>query len=420
MPWEIPFEKFALGAESTRGTAVTPPTEYFNLQGMITPQEEQYYPPDSIGVLAEYDRSEMVRQWAEFQGDGALDPLRMPRLAFMALNGAANTPTDMSTGLLSFSIASGGTNYAAGTTATLSGGAGTQATVQPIITGGVITGFVILTPGAYSSAPTTIAYANQGSGSGASTSITGATLAASGSAARLWTFLRQMTSDNLQSTTNYWGDPNQTKLLQGAYGMVDELGLSSGAASGTDGSTLSVKGHTRFPAQVTPPAFPAVALGPVIVPMRLQLWIDTGSNPYGGTPVTGRVVSVEHTIPTGVTYKYPASGPAGTITYDHVGRQKTHPVTKIVVEMIDLAQYTLFEQATQVKLRARHNATLIDNGLYSFVQVDGTGKFTGLNWADLEGSNRTMELEIAHEYDATLATDLRMQIQTTRTTVSVP
>ena len=63
--------------------------------------------------------------------------------------------------------------------------------------------------------------------------------------ARLWTFTPTITANDLKTATLYWGDRN-AQMFRGTYATVDELTITADA-SGTDGSSISVSGHTQFP-----------------------------------------------------------------------------------------------------------------------------------------------------------------------------
>lgn len=237
-----------------------------------------------------------------------------------------------------------------------------------------------------------------------------------GVSTRLWEFVPTVTSDDLKSATSYWGDPNMANILQGAYTMIDNIEIESDA-SGTDGATVSFEGTSRFPTGVTPPAIPAIAVGPLLMPARMQVWIDVASA-IGTTAITGRVVSARHSIPTGVTYKYPATGPTGGDTFDHTGRKKRHVETKIVMEVPDLTQFNNFKNSDIIKLRVRHNGPLIESvtpDYYYYVEVDTYGPFDAFEWGELEDSNRTIEVTVMSQRNATLGASFRIAVQNTNT-----
>jgi hypothetical protein len=245
----------------------------------------------------------------------------------------------------------------------------------------------------------------------APTTPTGATLA------RLWTFVRSITSDNIKSATVWWGDPN-VQVFQAAGAMADEFTLSADA-SGTDPAKMGIKGMGLFPTKVSAPTYPAIAPGP---PSDMQLWIDEGSGAtIGTTAITGRVISADLTVPVGTTYKYLAQGPGSNQSYSTTGRKPTHPTTKVRFELPDMTQYDEFTADTVVKVRVRINGPKIETvtsvDFYNYVEWDAVGKWDALAWGELEGTNRTIELTLEHEYDATLGSDIAVRWQNAKATL---
>lgn len=329
---ELAFEYLLAALESTRGTAINPPTHRLNMAGSLAPKKARYRPDENQGTLAEYYRSVDVRKWSEFEAEGGLDVYVLPVLLNAIVKGAVSTPT---------------------------------------------------TP------------------SGATSS-------------RLWTFTPTMNSDDLQALTVYWGDPN-VQAFQAAYAMLDELTIS-GDASGTDGVTLKVSGQARFPAKTAPSSVPAMLSAPLLAPGAMQLWIDT-SSAIGTTEITGRVISAEVTIPSGITRKWQAAGVANDLQFSRIGRGKRHAEARIVFEMLDATQYDLWVAATSLKTRIRFNGGLIETGFYHYVEVDVYGPLDVLDWGELEGTNRTIEATILSEYNATAATDFAVRVQNNRVTL---
>lgn len=240
-----------------------------------------------------------------------------------------------------------------------------------------------------------------------------------GTNARTHTYTPTMTSDDLKSFTGFWGDPNwgaSAKILQSAYAMVDSLTITNDAGS-EDGATMTLSGRGKFPVQLTPPAQPAFVVGGLIVGQRMDLWMDT-SSAIGTTAITGRLVSAEHTLATGLSYKHLAGGTASDLSFTRHGRGKRHLETRIVMELADVTQYDLFVAGTVVKTRVRHNGgTVIEGTLYPYVQVDTYGPLDQLEWDTLEDTNRTVAFTIMSEYDATLGADFSIVVQNALTTV---
>lgn len=408
MAVEIPFEAMYLALNATRGATTTPPTHGVNLEGMITPNIEYYYPPDRLGVLAEYGRSQAVRQSGAWSGSGGADVTKLPIFLNMLL-GPLATPATSGRPVASAAVGAGGSAYTTATV-TATGGGGFGAVFTATLAAGVVTAFVKVHGGyEYSSAPTLTV---TGDGTGATGTFT---LASAPSSAKYWVFPRVMTADTIKDASTYWGDPNQ-KMYQGLYSMITQMVLG-GDASGTDAMQMSFDGFTQFPTDLASvPTLPAVAVGPLLMPGAMELWIDS-SSAIGTTRVTGRLVSAELTAPNGVVPKYVAVGPAGSLTYDHVGRQKTHPELRLVLEMVDQTQYVLFKNGTDVKVRVRWNGPAIETNYYYAVQADIYGKMSSFSWGELEGANRTMEVTIMGEYNATAATDLVVAVQNAQATL---
>lgn len=243
----------------------------------------------------------------------------------------------------------------------------------------------------------------------APTTPVGATLA------RLWTFLRLLTADTIKSTTLYGGDPNQM-MLKAPYAMTDEFEMSSDTG-GDDMVQMSLSGHGRWPTDLTGvsiPVLPAAATYPTLVPQDMQLWIDT-SGAIGDTEVLDRVLNVTVTTPTGVTYKYPATGPTGGRTYSRTGREKAAPEMVIEFDFVDQDEYDKFKDGVDVKARVRFNGAEIETGFRYFVEWDIYGKLTDPSWGELEGSNRTLELTIVGEENASVGSDLVLRVQNINT-----
>ena len=411
---ELAFEVLALALEATRGTAVTPPTHIVNMVGSITPMAEFYDPEDQVGVLAESQREEIVRTSAEWEAEGAADVTKLPVLLNMAMmpltTGVAAsgevTSTTSLVGGTGYVPASQSLAFAIGVGAPAAGGR--QAVIYANTSAGVITSLTITDPGSnYTSAPALTFTGHTGTGASA-TAVIGVAV---GATAKQWDFIRGMTTDVIKAATLYWGDPNNV-LYKSPFAMVDEIGLSADASS-TDGVTASAKGIANTATELTGgsiPAIPSISVGPLLVPMATQMWMETSTtNPYGTTAVTGRLIAAELTIPTGVEPKYVATGPTGGITYSRVGRKKSRPELKVTFELVDTTQSALFLAGTTVKCRVKFNCrTAIETTIYPSVTVDIEGKLRDLSWTDLEGTNRAVEFTIKGIYSTQIASDLRV------------
>lgn len=336
---ELAFESLSLALETTKGTAVTPPTHYLPMSGTMTPVREKYRPAESRGTLAEFYRAKTVRASAAWEAEGGADPNYAPVLFNMLVkaNSSPSTPTN-----------------------------------------GVLT--------------------------------------------RLWTFTPTMTSDDLKSATLFFGDPN-VQIFRSTYGMITDMTISADA-SGTDGATWSVNGTGQFPSRVSAPTLPAQSVGDLLMPGAMQLWIDT-SSAIGTTEVTGRFVSTEWRIPTGVTYKYYAGGPTGGLNFTKHGRAKRHAEATITVELNETSintgkEYLTWEADTTVRMRIRLNGSLIESvtpDYYSYLELDIYGPLDAFAWGDVEGSNRTMTFTVQSQYDSTLGADFSLKAQNTKTSI---
>lgn len=234
--------------------------------------------------------------------------------------------------------------------------------------------------------------------------------------ARLWTFLRVMTGNTLKSATMYWGDPG-VQMWQGAFGLAKELEISADG-TGEDGTTVTVSGITQFPTKVAAPTFPAEVIASLIVPLNIQVWLDT-TLAMGTTEILARVLSVTHTIPSGLQEKFVPGGVAASRSYTRAGVAKSNASTTLVMELLDTAQYDLFQNETRVRLRVQHNGAFIENNMatdfYEYVAIDARGYLDFADWGDYEGTNRTIELTLEHEYDVGAGTDTVLRVQNTRT-----
>lgn len=328
---EKSFEYGAVALETTRGTAVTPPTHIVNGEFTFDSTEENYEPDESRGTLEVSYRDKVVRRGTDWGFTGGLDLTMAPVWLNMVVK-AVSTPTTPS----------------------------------------------------------------------------GATLS------RLWTFIPTITADDLKSATLYWGDPNN-QILRATYAMADEMTIG-GDSSGTDGTTMGIKGKAQPWTEVSAPTLPAVLVGDLITPGELELWMDDTSA-IGTTPITGRVVSANHTIQTGVTYKHLAQGPGASLGFVRTGRVKRRMTTSIAVEFLDLAQYNYWKNKTVVKARVRHNGPLIETGFYNYLQADTYGRMRALKWGLLENSNRTLIFDIMSEYNSTLGASFAITVQNARTSL---
>lgn len=233
--------------------------------------------------------------------------------------------------------------------------------------------------------------------------------------ARLFTFTPSITSDDLKAATLYSGDPN-VQTFQSAYCMADTLTVKADATSDT-AAMFTMKGMGRFPAKVAAPTFPAAIPGELLMPGAMQLWIDT-SSAIGTTEVTGRFIKTDWSIPSGVSYKRYANGPAGGLNFTKHGRGKRHAEATIEVELNDVslaAEYATWEADTICKVRIRLNGPLIEAALYHYVELDIYGPLDAFAWGTVSETNRTMIFQVLSQVDATLGASFSLKVQSIRT-----
>lgn len=249
--------------------------------------------------------------------------------------------------------------------------------------------------------------------------VTSPTTPGGATSSRLWAFTRVMTADTIKAATAYWGDPG-VQVFRSVFNMLDELVIAADASS-TDGATVELKGAGRFPTKNAPTvSASALANPPILVPGKMQIWIDT-SSAIGTTEISdARLVGVTYSLPIGVTRKNNAQGPTSDLSFSGVGRKKTAPEMKIRLEVPDTTQWDAYVASsgdTIQKVRVRINGALIESTFYHYVEMDVYGPLTAPSWGELEGSNRTIEFTIPGHYDATLASDARLAVQNNRTSL---
>lgn len=237
----------------------------------------------------------------------------------------------------------------------------------------------------------------------------------------IWDFAPNMTADDLNSMSIYWGDPN-IQAFVATYCMINDLTMSADT-SGTDGVTLSVSGQGRMAAKTPPGVVPAMLNAPLLMPSAMELWLDTGANAIGTTAITARVVSAEFTVPSAISYKWVAAGVAGGLDFQLIGRGKRHAELKLVFEVPDMVQYDQWVAGTTLKAKVRFNGALINTtgvGLtpaYYYVDCDIYGPFDALAWGENESTNRTIEVTILSEYDTTFLADWAIHVQSNMATL---
>ncbi len=404
---EIPFEALLLGLESTPGTGVEP-THYASMVGTLRPVAERYRPDEARGTLVEAYRSKIVREHSEWSGEGPLDVYLLPVLLNMAVTGnMTGQPT----------TPGGATNSRLWTfkptinandlkTATLFWG---DRNVQ-------------MFEGRFGTIDELTISANASSTDGSTMSVSGRTQRQDYDVFDISAITKADPAVVTTSAAHGLAAGDRVQLFD-VGGMTEVDGLEFTVAS-PSGSTFSLSGvdstgYTDFTSggkvRKIAPVFPAILTAPLISGAAMQMWLDTGADGIGTTAITGRLISAEHVIPTNYGYKHLAVGPTGPKTYQRLGRGKRSITTRITLELLDLDQYSLFVEDTYCKLRVRHNGDLIESGFYHYVQVDTYGPLHFTDWGELEGTNRTITLEVQSQYDSTLGADFQVQVQNDRT-----
>lgn len=407
---EIAFEVLALALETTRGTAVTPPTHYANLEGVLKPNGEYYEPVESRGELEEVHRSVKTREWGEWEGSGPLDVDLLPVFLNMLVQGGIDAPT---------STPAGATNSRL------------WAFVPTLTSDDLETACfywgdpnVQLFRGAYG-------YIDELKISADATSTDGATMEVSG--------MTQMPIS--QGVITAISQAATAVVTSAGHGLVagDEVTIS-GVAGMTEvnGNTYTVgtvtantfqldatnsTGYTAYTSgglwTLEPPTFPAQTIGDLIPALYTQIWLDT-SSAIGTTELSGRVISAEVTIPGQIVPKYLGKAPGSGLNYSRLGRGKRRPSAAVVFEFLDTAQYQLFRTDTLVKCRIRMSSsaaieTVSGTTFYNYAECDIYGKLKFEDWGDLEGVNRTVEFSIDGIKDATLGASFRVAVQNNNT-----
>lgn len=234
---------------------------------------------------------------------------------------------------------------------------------------------------------------------------------------RLWTFVPTQTADDIKTATLFWGDPNAT-IYRSAYNYVNEFSISADA-SGTDGVTWSISGNGKKPAAFAAPALPAQAVGSLLMPQKMSLWMDT-SSAIGTTAISDRLVSAEFTVSKNINPKYFAAGPTADGSFSRIGRGKFHAELTLTLELADQTQYDLYAAGTTTKTRVRFNGDLIESvtpDYYNYIEVDIYGPLVAPSWGDTAGTNRTITFTIMSQYDSTLGASWAVRTQNTKTSI---
>lgn len=405
---EIPFEALLIGLESTPGTGVEP-THYASMVGTLKPVVERYRPDEARGTLVEAYRSKIVRQHSEWSGEGPLDVYLLPVLLNMCVTGnMTGQPT----------TPGGGTNARLWTFTP-------AINTNDLKTASLFWGDrnTQMFEGNFGTIDELTITADASGTDGSTMSVSGRT---------------QFQDYDTHSVTGITKADPAVVTTSAAHGLVagdkvrilDAGGMTEVndqvyTVASPSGTTFSLAGvdSTSFTTYTSggviekvAPTFPSILTAPLISGAAMEMWLDT-DDAIGTTQISGRLISAEHVIPVNYGYKFLAVGPAGSKTYSRVGRNKRAITTRITLELTDLEQYQLFVDGTVCKLRVRHNGDLIEGSLYHYVEVDTYGPLNFTDWGELEGTNRTISLEVMSQYDATLGADFSVKVQNDRTSL---
>lgn len=422
---EITFERLAAVLESTWNTAVTPPDHNVEITGTLDPQQEYATVNQNYGLSTEStDEDQLVRQTAAWGGDtkeGGANTELLPWWMNLAVQGGVTAPLTNDKVVASVGSITGGSGYTGPFTVTFTGGSPkVPAKGTATVAAGAVTAVTITNPGiGYATAPTPVFTAGGGTGA------TGTATLATPSTAKLWEFIRNLSADDRASATAYWGDPNG-QIFQGAGARLESFELD-GDASGTKLVAVKAKGFSQFPTKVAAPAFPSGGAGYYLIPKTLRLWIDPGTNNFGDTEITGRVVSANLIIPTGATPKYLAESVGGTLGISRVGVKPMRPTLKIVFEFLDTTQYDLAmvngstPGGVRQKVRVRWNGPKIETtggyDFYHYCEAEIYGGLRAAKWGANASTNRTLELTVQGSYLSSAATDLTVRVRNIRATL---
>lgn len=246
------------------------------------------------------------------------------------------------------------------------------------------------------------------------TSVTSPSTPGGATLTRRWTFVRDILSDAIKASSFWWGDPN-IQIFRSAFCMATELVIKTDTEEGV--ATVELKGIGNLPGKVSAPTVPASIAGETATGVAMQLWIDT-SSAIGTTEITNRLLSAEIIISTGVVEKRRAAGSSATGDYNGIGRKEFAVTLKLVFELPDTDQYDNWSAADTLKVRLRLNGPNIESTFFNYLTLEIYGPFSMLDWGDYaDGANRTIQLTIESEYDATAGHDFQVVVQNQRTSI---
>jgi hypothetical protein len=242
-----------------------------------------------------------------------------------------------------------------------------------------------------------------------------ATTPSGGTTARERVYTRSATSTTEKTLTLWGGDPN-VQTFRCAYGIP--LGFTIGGdAAGDDAVTLEANGIARVMEKVANPAYPAMLQGPLVTPLEAQLWLDTTSA-IGTAAITGRVISAVFSVgDLRGDAKYLFGGPGVGKSFTRVGARATAATLALRFELLDPAQWDVLMAGSVVKARVRFNGPLIEATIYHSVTIDVYGVMSDPGWGEFAGTNRTLDVTITSQIDATAGHDWRVAVVNDRATL---
>lgn len=254
--------------------------------------------------------------------------------------------------------------------------------------------------------------------------LTSPSTPASGVLTRDWLFTRSMTSDNAKSMTIWWGDPN-TQMFRAVYAMGSSFTLGIDA-TGDDAATMQFSGFAQTESKVANPTWPAMLNGPLITPLEAQVYLDTGSA-IGTTLLSGTFLAATFTSEGTRSRKFLPGGPGAGKTFSRTGIGPSAATLALRFELADTSIYDLIRSATPDtpwKVRVEANGPAIETvagplTYYQMARIDFYGTPNdALDWGDwADGTNRTLDVTLTSEYDATAATDWSILVRNDRTTL---
>ena len=409
----IAFEKFALGLQTSRETPLTAPAYYINFNGTLTPQAPTQSTPVSDGTLAARARSSTPRKWAEWEGSGDLDTTDLLLWASMGIQGGV-TPTTP---------------------------AGATATRKWVFTRAMSTNLLKVAT-MWAGDPnvfifrSALAILKELSIEGDATGTSNVSVSASGVAqfpTSSGTPTGATAANPVVITSPGHGliDGDEVEFT-GVTGMTTINGTAYTVANatadtfeldGVDGSAFTAFAYGDEAYWVlVPPTYPAQSLGELISPLDIQVWIDSADS-IGTTEVTGTVVKVSHTIPTGLQEKFLPVGPGGGRTYSRVDPGKVEPSMTLAMEVDDPIHYNIFREGRLTKVRVRYNGPVLETvsgvAFRYYVEADMVGKLEDLSMDENEGVNRLFGFSLMGQKHSELGnSDFRLTVQTNVTSLS--